>query len=361
MSSASVNAHADAGLRAVAKGAYADGIKLLTQALDTHNAPSWLMERSKAYVRVDRYADALDDAEKALHIALDRGNRDLMADAQLRRAIALYRMQKFADADVCAFWAYRLTEGAKARQDDGQRNMVDENGDYIPRLQEVKAEAEKKYAPKVGKDGLLESIGRTERSKIESQRNQALTWRIQALTAMDKLPLGHDGRKIHLTEMYPSSSNLPTSNDTAQDAADEAVDPWEQVWTQYETEWHKHKIRHSFYQTDTGLTIDIFVKNLSPEQAVIESYPDAIKIIPAQGAAFGPPGGPIVIFLADRIDPQATKYTVKSMKIEVILKKETPRKWSGLRCRHADIVDNLTIANRAPHPTDFSQCIKALG
>ena len=363
----SANALADAGLRAVTKGEYADGIDKLTRAIDSRDAPLWYLERSKAYLRTNQYDKALHDAETALYIAYERANRDLMTDAQLRRAITLHRMQRFADADVCAFWAYRLAQGAKAREDDGQRNKVDEHGDYLIRAEDVKAEAARKADEHKKKDGLA-GTANTTRTKTDSQKNLALTWRIQSLTAMDKLPSGHDGRKIHLSDMYPDPSKKPTiDNTTTENVATgsdgAAPDTWEQEWSRYQAEYKKHKLRYSFYQSETGLNIDIFVKNLSSEQVTVESSSHTVTIRPAPGVTLGSFGGPIVLFLADEIDPQATKLTVKSMKIEVSLKKKKAGKWPSLRRRGGEMVDNLTTDNLSSGPSldSFREFITSLG
>ncbi|GAW18292.1 hypothetical protein ANO14919_077670 [Xylariales sp. No.14919] len=357
----SANALADAGVRAVSAGQYAVGITKLTEALNAHAAPLWHLERSKAYLRTNQFDHALYDAEMALRIAYDRANRDQMMEAQLRRSITLFRMGKFADADVCAFWAIRLSDGAKAREDDGQQNNVDDNGDYITRVQEVQEEVRAQRG-----DGLSTALNATsKRTKESSLRNQAYTWRIQALTQLEKLPAGHDGRKPHNPIKYPEPSQ-PSTNSNAQPASSTGVtaesastseissttntldattsrDAWEKVWVQYQTLYTKHKIRCSFYQTDASLTVDVFLKGLSQEQVAIESDSRSIKISPIQGASLGSFGGSIVLLLYDEIKADATKYNVKSMKIELVLQKQRAGKWPALRCKDADIVDNLSV------------------
>ncbi|TGJ80518.1 hypothetical protein E0Z10_g8246 [Xylaria hypoxylon] len=352
---------ADAGVQAVSAGQYADGIAKLTQALKAHAAPLWYLERSRAYLRTNQFDLALYDAEMALRIAYDRANRDLMMEAQMRRAITLFRIGRFADADVCAFWAIRLSDGAKAREDDGQQNKVDHNGDYVIRVKEVQEEAR----PQRG-DGLATALNAaSKRTKESSLRNQAYVWRIKALSQMEKLPEGHDGRKLHLPIKYPEPSQTSTTSNASPASSARAVadnadggetsstintpnatsgrDAWEKIWAQYQTLYMKHKIRCSFYQTDTSLTVDVFLKNLSQEQVTIDSDSQAIKLSPVQGASLGSFGGSIVLLLFDEIQPDVTKYNVKSMKIELVLQKQRAGKWPALRRKDADIVDNLSV------------------
>ncbi|KAI0508929.1 SGS-domain-containing protein [Xylaria bambusicola] len=345
---------ADAGIRQIKDHAYNEGIEKLTDAIKQRDAPLWYAERSKAYLRTNQYDAALRDAETALHIAYERGNRELMTEAQLRRAIAFYRMKKYADADVCALWALRLAEGAKAREDDDQRNKVDENGNYLVTAAQMKAaEAEKADRSKeTEKRAALDPM--TSKRKMElSQRNLALTWRLQSLNGMEKLPVGDDGRKVHVTDMYPGpSKNKTTDNTTENTAAGGDTAAWKQAWSLYQTQYKKHKIRYSYYQSDMALNVDIFVKNLSSGQVAIESDSHTVKISPAaQGVSIGAFGGPIVLLLSDEINPQATKYTVKSMKIELGLQKKRPGKWPSLLRQDAGIVDNLTVNDFSSGPS----------
>ncbi|KAI3316966.1 SGS-domain-containing protein [Xylariaceae sp. AK1471] len=374
----SVTALADAGVQLVLAGKYAEGIEKLTEALKGRAAPLWYLERSKAYLRTNQIDLALNDAEMALRVAYDRANRDQMVEAQLRRAITLYRMGRFADADVCAFWAIRLSDGAKAMEDDGQQNKIDENGDYAVGLKEVQDEMKPNK-----EDGLATALGSAGRTKKSSMRNQAFTWRIQALTQIEKLPPGHDGRKVHHTSIkYPNPSEKSTSEKIMQNPpatvdagaggekantisvsnAASGRDAWEKLWSQYHTMYLKHKVRCSFYQTETSLTVDVFLKNLSQGQVAIDSRSGAITISPAQGASLAGFTGSIVLLLFGEIKPEATKYTVKSMKIELVLQKQTPGKWPTLRRSNAEIVDNLSIDPSKGVPfSQFYDFITALG
>ncbi|KAK8040933.1 SGT1 and CS domain containing protein [Apiospora phragmitis] len=194
---------ANDGIDLVKAGKYAEGIEKITQALKDHPAPLWLLERSKAYLRTQELDLALYDAEKALAIAFKRANRPLMTEAQLRRAITLYRLGRFADADVCATWTANLIKGARATEDDGQQNKVDENGDYVVTSKDVTEEN------KVSKeDGMATAMGGGGNTKEKSLQNQAYTWRIQALNAMEKTTAGSSGRKVTVVK-YPTPSDTP--------------------------------------------------------------------------------------------------------------------------------------------------------
>lgn len=375
----SANALADAGLRAISAGKYAEGIEKLTQALEKHAAPLWHLGRSKAHLRTNQLDLALYDAEMALRIAYDRGHRHHMAEAQNRRSITFFRMGRFADADVCAFWATRLIDGALSREDDGQQNKVDDNGDYLVRVQEVQDEAKPK-----AQDGLNTALQANARTKEMYLRNEAFSWRVQALSQMEKLPAGHDGRKPHALVKYPKKSEISKTKATPQHSpaaarASDAVggetssttnaptvasnrEKWEKVWDRYGAMYSQHKIRFSYYQTETSLTVDIFLKNLSPDQVTVESGSRTVKLTPVEGVAFSGLRSSIVLLLFGEIKPEAVKCNVKSMKIELILQKQRAGKWPSIRHENAFITDNLTMnPNTGITFGQFHDLITALG
>ncbi|KAI0471488.1 SGS domain-containing protein [Xylariaceae sp. FL0804] len=358
------------GVKAVAARDYTGAIAKFTEALKERPAPLWLLERSKAYLRTEDFDLALYDAEKALRVAFDRANRDYMIEAQTRRAITLFRMGRYADADICAFWAIRLCEGARASEDDGQLSKVRDDGDYAVSGAEVSEENK----PAKG-DGMAAAMGGGGSSKETGQKNQAFSWRLQALTQMDKLPAGHDGRKVHITAKYPIPSKEPPSKAARQepattdvgkaataptDVVDEATtrDAWEKLWEQYRTLHTKKSIRTSFYQTDSRLNVDIFVKNVDKDALTVNAQSQSVTLTPIPGAC----GETVELLLFDTIKPAETKHTVKSMKVELVLQKENAGKWGDLRRPGADIVDSIALG---PNPgaafNQFHELARSLG
>ncbi|KAI1340756.1 SGS domain-containing protein [Xylariaceae sp. FL0016] len=344
------------GLKAVSENKYDEGIAKLSEALKERPAPLWLLERSKAYLRTKDFDLALYDAEKALRVAFDRANRDQMIEAQIRRSITYYRMGRYADADICAFWAIQLCEGAKATEDDGQHKKVDGKGNYTVNVAEVSA------MNKPDKnDGIAAAMGGG-RTKSKSLQNQAFTWRIQALTQLQNLDPNHDARKVKITAKYPTPSKeppskpvvRPTSSDVEmKDAAGlegkrATEDAWETIWKQYRIMYGKKAIRTSFYQTDTTVNIDFFIKNVPKDEFKVDAKTDSVAMSPIPSSLPNTGYYSIELFLFDKIKPTETKYTVKSMKVELVLRKEAAGKWPTLRRENADIIDNIALG---PNPS----------
>ncbi|RYP63792.1 hypothetical protein DL771_009125 [Monosporascus sp. 5C6A] len=361
---------ADQGVKAVTAGKYKEGIEKLTEALKEKPAPLWLLERSKAYVRTGDIDRALHDAERALRVAFDRANRDMMVEAQIRRAVTYFRLKRYADADVCAFWAIRLCEGARASEDDGQTARVDGNGDYAVTLEEVKAANARPGSN--AQDGLAAAMGGgSGRTKETQWKNEAFTWRLQALTKLEQLPPGDPGRKVGITEKYPNppqdlpqqkTEEKPAAVETGEDEEEDTPvaksagqgasapntsdetsrkQAWEKLWDEFRTLHAKNDIRSSYYQTDTTLNVDLFVKNVPKDEFKIDAQADSVTLGPIPNTHTGQ----VQLFLYDKIRPEETKHTVKSMKIELVLKKETPGKWPTLRKQNSEVFDNLALAS----------------
>lgn len=105
-----MSSHADAGLRAFNASKYDEAVVLYTKALEQSDSPIWLIQRSTAYQRIQKYDLALADAEAAFLCALHRGKRDLMGQGQFRRATALFKLQRYGDARMCLAWARAMND-----------------------------------------------------------------------------------------------------------------------------------------------------------------------------------------------------------------------------------------------------------
>lgn len=96
---------ASQGEKALTESNCPQAIYHYTHALTEHpRAPHYFIQRSTAYSRLKpadggpKYSAALRDAEIALALARDRGKRELILAAQMRRAVALYQLERYGDA-----------------------------------------------------------------------------------------------------------------------------------------------------------------------------------------------------------------------------------------------------------------------
>jgi len=92
-------AHGAAALKA---SNFEEAIRLYTSAIASNpNAVDYYIKRSTAHQRSSPpdYKAALSDAEIAVVLAFKRAKRELIKDSQLRRAIALFFLERYADAE----------------------------------------------------------------------------------------------------------------------------------------------------------------------------------------------------------------------------------------------------------------------
>ena len=102
------------GEAALKAGNYVDAIKHYTDAIkQSPGAATHYLKRSIAYQRTSKFSEALHDAEEAVILAVKRAKRELIAQAQLRRGIALYNLEQYGDASYCFGLAKKLDPNEK--------------------------------------------------------------------------------------------------------------------------------------------------------------------------------------------------------------------------------------------------------
>jgi suppressor of G2 allele of SKP1 len=107
---------ASRGAAALSAGNFDEAIKEYTAAIALNsNSPDYFIKRSTAYQRASppQYDAALSDADTAVVLAHKRAKRELIAQAQLRRAIILFGLERYADAKFVLDVVKRLNEKEK--------------------------------------------------------------------------------------------------------------------------------------------------------------------------------------------------------------------------------------------------------
>lgn len=105
--------HAARGSSALMKGNYNDAVTHYTKAIEIlPQAVGYYIKRATAYQRSSPpdHSSAFNDAETAVVLANKRGNREMIAEAQLRRGIALFGLDRWADAGFCFDIVRKLNE-----------------------------------------------------------------------------------------------------------------------------------------------------------------------------------------------------------------------------------------------------------
>jgi suppressor of G2 allele of SKP1 len=286
-----MSSQAALGLKALEVKDYTAAIKHYSDALKSSKSPLWLIQRSTAYQRSGQHESALYDAEDALLEAISRGRRELMADAQMRRAIALYGLGRYGDARLCFTFVRKLSEKEKG-------------------------------------------LG---------------MWQAKVVQEFDKLDEGAEGRRTTIKEIpdkveraAPKESQPEkTAVGASQATSPAAVAPSAPSTAQTP----KEKIRHEWFQSGNKVTITIFAKNVPKDKVDIQFTSDSLEV--SFPTSSGSSYDLSILPLFSNIDVSQSKYSVTPNKIEISLHKAIQGvKWSAL--------EGVAGSTTASQPATFS-------
>ncbi|CAI4214778.1 unnamed protein product [Parascedosporium putredinis] len=288
------------GLDAVESRDWDAAIRNLTLALKSSSSPKWLLGRSTALNSTGDAAGALTDAELAFHVAGDRGNRELMMEAQYRRGVALVRQNRYADADG---------EDLVARLDGA--------GDYNVTSEEVEREiqvAREAQSAKMNRGGAQTEI--TAKGRLETR---CAAMRIRCLKDLERSPEGHPGRKVTITPI-PTRPDGPAKLDAEPTSSRGAV-----AKATPAPSTTPAPLRIDAYETDAQQTISVFVKNVDASSFQVQ-WPAANLL----NLKFNHGGlaEDVTLQLGGDAVPEQVTTRIISMKIELKVPKAAPAKWN---------------------------------
>jgi suppressor of G2 allele of SKP1 len=206
------------GAEALSAANYPEAIKQYTAALAVSpTSPDYLIKRSTAYQRSTPadYASALADANKAVLNAQKRGKRELILQGQLRRAIALFGLERYPDSRFCLDIVKRMDPKEKT----------------LP-IWENKV-ATKMAAMDGEKEVTIKEIPDEEETPVASQTNKAVS-----------------------TSSTAATTSQPAA--VAQTPAD--------------------KIRHDWYQNNDKVYFTLLAKGVPKDKAIINIQPRSLTI-----------------------------------------------------------------------------------
>ncbi|KAL0943490.1 SGT1-like protein A [Colletotrichum truncatum] len=332
---------ASAGIAAVDAKNWDEAVTKLTQALKTTRSPKWLIARSKAYIGKQDYARALRDAELAYAAAASRGNRDLIREAQHRRAVAYFRLGQYANADACATWVQRMVEG-KNTSDPAFRNpVVDEKGFATATRQQLTEEMKAAEAERNAKSG--GAGGMSAEGRAPAAWNSACALRLQILGQLDKVPADDERRKV--TVKFTPNVSLDDF-DAGEEQSVEKKEEKEELKAAAAESIRKPApqtdVRVDFFQSNTTMSVSVFAKGVPKDEFKVEYGEQELRMshIPGHEPWFTIP-------LWGQIDATGSKHTVTANKVEFQLKKAQAVKWPTLR-RDPNVAPSAAPAQASP-------------
>lgn len=263
------------GDKALEKSDLPAAIKHFTDALiELPRAPTYYVKRATAYSRRKAadggpdFAAALRDAELALALARERGKRELIIDAQMRRAVALFQLERYGDAS----YLFDILEGkigVKGQNEDKSSQV------QAAMAQRTKAKHEQELTiwkikikgklSKLSKDDEKVAVTIQEYPDIKVPSEQELRKNLKAQASasttsgiveeLPSSPPGADKTKESKVDVAGPGSAAPF---TAGPGAPSTSNP------------PPAKVRHEWYQSQDSVVVTVYAKGVKKDELEVD-------------------------------------------------------------------------------------------
>lgn len=232
-----------------------------------------------------------------------------MAQAQMRRAIALFGLGRIGDARLVLTWVRKLNEKEKGlgMWVESVRKAYEALDDEVEAKKTVIEEwPDKRIVEEVkaALDGGEATLDTTESTPKEA------TYSASSAPEVNKT----EPVKPQTTQAKPAQAATPAP--TSEPVARPAIQPTP-----------RDKIRHEWYQSSASVSISILAKGIPKDMAWVEISPNRVTV------SFPTPTGPFTFTIFPTygpIDAEKSSYNITQHKLELTLKKEGGLKWAKL-------------------------------
>ncbi|KAF5867198.1 hypothetical protein ETB97_004119 [Aspergillus alliaceus] len=332
------------GDKALARSDFPGALHYFTQALvELPRAPPYYLKRSTAYSRLKptdggpQSQAALRDAEIALTLARERGRRELILAAQLRRGIALYQLEKYGDA-AFVFGTIQAKTGALADNTGKPEKMRDAIGMAGGAQSSSKKGYEQELLIWMLKvKSKLQTLAEGDEKAVvtvaEFPSGVPVPTEKELKKQLDTLKSGRIGGKGVEGEAagVTGGGSTPTTSNSKNDAAGSTAST-----TPSPAAPPSDKVRHEWYQSNESVVVTLYIKGVPKDKVEVELNDESVSL------QFPLPSGAGYDFTLDplfaSVDTLSSKVSVMSTKIELVLRKHVPgQKWNSLEASPADI------------------------
>lgn len=278
--SIAMNAAAE-GDKVSAESNYPLAIQHYTRALsELPRAPAYYISRSTAYSRLKpadggpNYQAALNDAEVALQLAKERGKRELMISAQMRRAVSLYQLERYGDAAFVFEIIAQKTQSGKVPENKSDQVQAAMGGsgsgsggsknNYTAQLPIWTAKIQRKLA-EISKDDSKFAVSVTEfPSSIHIPTAEEVKAQWEALKT-GKSVGGPSQQAGTPAAAVPSDSSVSRNQGIKNTSATTTVTP--------------EKVRHEWYQSQDSVVVTLYVKGVAKDSVAIDLQENSVNIL----------------------------------------------------------------------------------
>ncbi|KAJ5735743.1 uncharacterized protein N7483_000868 [Penicillium malachiteum] len=335
------------GEKALAESNAPLAIQHFTRALsELPRAPTYYIQRSIAYSRLKPVdggpnpAAALQDAETALLLARERGKRELILFAQMRRGIAFFHLERYGDAHylferIGAMIGGGNTSGNKSEDvQNAMKNSATKKDGYSAEHPIWMMKASKKLGelPEGDEKKLVSVLEYPTDTKVPTEKELKAEW--------ERLK---SGQSAVAASKKPETAAQPAPGGAASSSGDAKL---EQKPVENLSAPIPEKVRHEWYQSQDSVVVTLYVKNVPKDKVQSEIKDNSVSIqLPL-------PSGSEYDFTLDPlyapINTSSSKITVMGTKIEIVLQKQVPgQKWSALEAP----ADSTKLTDRPVAPT----------
>ncbi|OJD22394.1 hypothetical protein ACJ73_06262 [Blastomyces percursus] len=326
---------AQRGTKALAASNFPAAIEHYTRALMVNpHATEYYIKRSTAYSRL-RAEDggpngqaALHDAEMAVALGLQRARREQILAGQMRRAIVLYQLGRYGDADF-VFKVVRgkigpslsnTMESAMAVNSGGGATSAKTTSKELD-IWEIKVGHWMRKLEK-GDERLQVTVKEYPEIKVpeETKLKEIFRKQLEGCAGTSAGNMDASKSSIDSGKGVSGLGNLAPSSTPASQQPSIAPPSQAPIAT---------NVRHEWYQTYDTVVITLYAKGVPKEKTDIDIQGDSLSVTfpTASGSEYSFNLDP----LFSPVDSTSSKATVMSTKIEIILRKKQPgQKWGGL-------------------------------
>jgi suppressor of G2 allele of SKP1 len=280
-----------------------EAIVALTTALkESPTSPVYLTTRALAYQRNKQYHEALADANAAVVYAHKRAKRELIIDAQVRRGIVLYNLQRYGDA--------RAVFGIVQRMDKDHKEVSMWSGQISYKVKTL------------GEDHEQMRVTVNEVPDLDAEA----------------MRVGESGPQASKTNGAPTTTATTSATAVQQTPVD--------------------KIRIDWYQNNQDIYLTLLARGVPADKTQITITERTLNItfpVASSGSTYDYTLDPL--FAAVNVSNCITR--ILPTKVEIILSKATPgQKWHALESSEPVVADAPSTADSskpdAPKPTTFT-------
>ncbi|WEW56036.1 Cochaperone protein [Emydomyces testavorans] len=355
------------GAKALSASDFPSAIKHYTRALIVNpHATDYYVKRSTAYSRLKAEDGgpngeaALRDAEMAVALGIQRARRELIIAGQMRRAIVLYQLNRFGDADYLFKILRSKVASTEAAESESKAMAAMGLAD--------KSTAAREGGNKSQELQIWEIKVKSQLSKLasEDEKGRVTVKEIPEIV----VPKQEELKKLYQTQLREMEGEAEESSVLAENAVntqqapekaekektvDKAVDVSSSSGTENKPQpvpansaAAATKFRHEWYQSHDAVVVTLYAKGVSKDQAEIDIQEHSLSVTFPTGA------GSDFTFDLDplyaAVDTTASRSSVMSTKIEILLRKKQPgQKWAALE-GSADSTKQSTTTTISQHP-----------